>query len=190
MFDLVPAGAADAWLIRCKVHRDDRGDFTRTWSFDEFHEAGLSFTPIQANTSTTRLRGTIRGMHFQHAPRQETKLVRCARGLIFDVITDLRPASPTYRQSRNFELGKDTAQLYVPAGFAHGYQTLTDDVVVEYLMNESYAPDLADGFRYDDPAAAIIWPLPSEVVSDRDRAWPRLDGREFWTRPRDLAGET
>ena len=189
MFDLVSAGPAGAWLIECEVHKDARGDFMRNWSLEVFHEVGIAFTPVQANTSTTAQRGTIRGMHFQHAPRQEAKLVRCARGRIFDVITDLRPASATYRQSCNFELGKDTALLYVPTGFAHGYQTLTDDVVVEYLMNERYAPDLADGFRYDDPAAAICWPLPAGLVSDRDLAWPRLEGREFWNSSLGQAGQ-
>jgi len=190
MFELLPAGAADAWLIKCEVHEDARGDFVRSWSLDEFHEAGLFFSPVQANSSTTRQRATIRGMHFQHAPRREAKLVRCARGRIFDVITDLRPASSTYRRSWDFELGTDTAMLFVPEGFAHGYQTLTDDVVVEYLMNQRYAPELADGFRFDDPAAAIAWPLPPGLVSDRDLAWPGLEGSEFWNLSSGPAGET
>jgi dTDP-4-dehydrorhamnose 3,5-epimerase len=129
-------------------------------------------------------------MHFQHAPRREAKLVRCARGRIFDVITDLRPTSSTFRRSRDFELGTDTPQLFVPEGFAHGYQTLTDDVLVEYLMNERYAPELADGLRYADPAAAIVWPLPPVLVSERDLAWPRLEGREFWNPASGRAGGT
>jgi dTDP-4-dehydrorhamnose 3,5-epimerase len=181
MLEFVPTGAADAWLIQHDVHRDSRGDFARTWSSDDFEAVGIAFAPVQANVSTTSARGTIRGMHFQRAPQEEAKLVRCSRGRIWDVITDLRPASPTYRQSFWFEIGQGgSAAIFVPAGFAHGYQTLTDDVQVEYLMSERYAPELADGFRYDDPAAAISWPLPARLVSDRDLAWPPLAKRAFW----------
>lgn len=178
---LVPTAAPGAWLLRLEVHRDARGDFARTWSVDDFDAAGIAFTPVQANTSVTTRRGTVRGMHFQRAPREEAKLVRCSRGRIWDVITDLRPASETYRRSFGFELGRDgPAAVFVPAGFAHGYQTLTDDVEVGYLMSERHAADLADGFRHDDPAAAIDWPLPATLVSDRDLAWPPLTSREFW----------
>lgn len=181
MLAFEPTGAAGAWLIRLDTFHDARGDFVRTWSFDDFEAAGIAFVPIQANASTTRRRGTVRGMHFQRAPRQEAKLVRCSRGGIFDVITDLRPASPTRRQSFAFELGNDDATaLLVPAGFAHGYQALTDDVQVDYLMSERYAPELADGFRYDDPEAAIAWPLPVTLVSDRDLSWAPLASRDFW----------
>jgi dTDP-4-dehydrorhamnose 3,5-epimerase len=132
-------------------------------------------------------------MHFQRAPHEEAKLVRCSQGQIRDVITDLRPASRTHRRSFSFDLGgDDPLALLVPAGFAHGYQTLSDDVQVEYLMNERYAPDLADGFRHDDPEAAIAWPLPVTLVSDRDLAWPPLASREFWregARPAALRNE-
>jgi dTDP-4-dehydrorhamnose 3,5-epimerase len=177
----VPTSAAGVWLIRYDVHHDSRGDFVRTWSSDDFHAAGIAFAPVQANMSTTPRQGTIRGMHFQRAPREEAKLVRCSRGRIWDVVTDLRPASPTYRQSFGFEIGQaGSVAIFVPAGFAHGYQTLTDDVRVEYLMSERYAPELADGFRHDDPAAAIAWPLPSGLVSDRDLSWPPLESRAFW----------
>jgi dTDP-4-dehydrorhamnose 3,5-epimerase len=181
MLAFEPTGAAGAWLIRLDTFRDTRGDFVRAWSFDDFEAVGIAFVPIQANASRTQRRGTVRGMHFQRAPREEAKLVRCSQGRIFDVITDLRPSSPTRRQSFTFELGDDGATaILVPAGFAHGYQTLSDDVQVEYLMNERYAPDLADGFRHDDPEAAIAWPLPVTLVSDRDLAWAPLASRDFW----------
>jgi dTDP-4-dehydrorhamnose 3,5-epimerase len=188
MLEFQPAGAPGAWLVTCKAHEDARGDFMRCWSFDEFQQAGIVFAPVQASSSSTGQRGTIRGMHFQHAPRREAKLVRCARGSIFDVITDLRPDSATHRNSWTFELRRHTA-LFVPAGFAHGYQTLVDDVLVEYLINECHAPELADGFRPDDPAAAITWPLPPAMVSERDLAWPDLDERDFWAVPGSRAGE-
>jgi dTDP-4-dehydrorhamnose 3,5-epimerase len=181
MLKFVPTGAADAWLIQHDVHRDSRGVFARTWSSDDFRNVGITFVPIQANVSTTNARATIRGMHFQRAPQEEAKLVRCSQGRIWDVITDLRPTSPTYRRSFGFEIGQGgSAAIFVPAGFAHGYQTLSDDVQVEYLMGERYAPELADGFRYDDPAAAISWPLPVRLVSDRDLAWPPLATRRVW----------
>lgn len=184
MLALEPTGAAGAWRIRSQCHRDSRGDFARTWSLDEFRAAGISFTPVQANTSSTVQRGTVRGMHFQRAPRAEPKLVRCSRGRIWDAITDLRPTSRTYRQTFGFEL-EDAGEIaiFVPAGFAHGYQTLTDSVQVEYLMGERYTPELADGFRYDDPEAAIPWPLAATLVSECDLSWPPLGSRELWTGP-------
>jgi dTDP-4-dehydrorhamnose 3,5-epimerase len=181
MLAFEPTGAAGAWLIRLDTFRDARGDFVRTWSLDDFEAAGIAFVPIQANASRTRRRGTLRGMHFQRPPRQEAKLVRCSRGRIFDVITDLRPSSPTRRQSFTFELGDGgSTALLVPAGFAHGYQALTDDVEVDYLMSERYAPELADGFRHDDREAAIDWPLPVTLVSDRDLSFAPLAARDFW----------
>jgi dTDP-4-dehydrorhamnose 3,5-epimerase len=181
MMAFEPAGPAGAWLVRLETFRDARGDFARTWSIDDFEVAGIAFVPVQANASRTPRRGTVRGMHFQRAPREEAKLVRCSQGRIFDVITDLRPASRTYRRSFSFDLGgEDSLAVLVPSGFAHGYQTLSDDVQVEYLMNERYAPDLADGFRYDDPEAAIAWPLAVALVSDRDLGWLPLASREFW----------
>jgi dTDP-4-dehydrorhamnose 3,5-epimerase len=116
-------------------------------------------------------------MHFQTPPHGEVKVVRCVRGAIFDVIVDIRPQSPTYRRWQGFELtAENQRQLYIPAGFAHGFQTLTDDVEVHYLISAFYEPTAASGFRYDDPAFAISWPLPVSVISDRDKAWPPLTG--------------
>lgn len=176
-----PVGDSDARLIELTVHRDDRGGFARTWCAAMFSEAGIDFTPAQGNSSLTRTRGSIRGMHFQRAPRADAKIVRCARGRIHDVIVDLREASPTRGAAFAHELSEDGgAMLYVPGGFAHGFQTLTDDVVVEYLMGEAYVAELYDGFRHDDPAIGLSWPEPVTAISKGDQAWPDLRGRISW----------
>ncbi|WP_294393669.1 dTDP-4-dehydrorhamnose 3,5-epimerase [uncultured Sphingomonas sp.] len=168
----------DARLIELKVHDDERGAFARTWCTELFAAAGILFTPVQGNTSLTRARGSIRGMHFQRAPWRDAKIVRCSRGRIWDVIVDLRPGSPCYRQPHARILSEtDWTMLYVPPGFAHGFQTLSDDVVVEYLMGERYVPTVYDGFRYDDPHVGIDWPEPVTSVSASDLAWPALAGR-------------
>ncbi|MET1029212.1 MAG: dTDP-4-dehydrorhamnose 3,5-epimerase family protein [Dongiaceae bacterium] len=181
---------SDAYLLQLKRHADERGDFMRTWCIDEFAQAGLPFTPVQANMSSTRLQGTVRGMHFQRPPMAEAKVVRCSRGRILDVVIDLRPGSPRRYESFAIELSGDgAAALYVPAGFAHGYQTLTDDVTVDYLMDERFAPALADGCRYDDPAINITWPLPVSCISDKDRSWPLLAERRDWPTADTTAGD-
>jgi len=171
----------DARLIRMERHADARGIFMRTWCAAEFEAAGVSFRPVQSACSLTLRRGTIRGMHFQHAPASETKLVRCPRGSIWDVITDLRPGSQTFSRSFGAELSEENgAALFIPAGCAHGFQTLEDDSVVDYAMDTFYAPALADGFRHDDPAVGIDWPLAVTMTSERDAAWPSLRTRDFW----------
>jgi dTDP-4-dehydrorhamnose 3,5-epimerase len=160
------------------VHRDDRGWFHRTWCRDTMRSAGIEFDPVQGNASRTLKAGTIRGMHFQREPNPDAKIVRISRGRVFDVIIDLRPGSPDFGRWHSLELSEDNgAMLYIPPGFAHGFQTLTDDVCAEYLMGERYIPDLYDGFRYDDPAVAIAWPLTPVGFSDKDLAWPPLTGR-------------
>jgi dTDP-4-dehydrorhamnose 3,5-epimerase len=170
-----------ARLIHLAPSADSRGEFARTWCAGEFEQAGIVFRPVQANVSLTRTPGTIRGMHFQRAPKGEAKLVRCSHGRIWDVICDLRPQSPSHRASFGVELAdRDGTALYVPSGFAHGFQALTNDVTVEYLMDQPYAPELADGFRYDDPEAKIAWPLPAHLLSEKDLAWPALSMRTFW----------
>ena len=179
--DFQPVNLADARLIHLTRHTDPRGEFARTWCLAEFKTAGITFQPIQANRSSTRARGTIRGMHFQREPRAEAKLVRCSSGRIWDVIVDLRQKSPSFARTFGVELNcEDATALFVPAGFAHGFQALTDDVAVEYLMDEQYVPELADGFRYDDPATRIEWPLPARLLSEKDLAWPPLSTRSFW----------
>ena len=168
----------DARLITLDVRGDERGCFARTWCDDLFAEAGIRFTPVQANTSLTRHRGTVRGMHFQRDPWPDAKVVRCSRGTIWDVIVDLRPGSPAFGMQRARELSESSwTMLYVPAGFAHGFQTLSDDVLVEYLMGERYVPAAYDGFRHDDPHLTIRWPEPVAAISPADLAWPALAGR-------------
>lgn len=175
-----PIADTDARLIIPRVHRDDRGAFARSWCAATFDAAGIAFTPVQGNVSYTRHRGSVRGMHFQRAPWDDAKVVRCSRGSIWDVIVDLRPNSPARGTPHVQELtAESNAWLYVPAGFAHGFQTLTDHVTVEYLMGERYVPDAYDGFRHDDPAIGIGWPQPVSAISAADLAWPPLASRLF-----------
>ena len=132
---------------------------------------------MQQNNSQSLKKGTIRGLHFQVAPHAEVKVMRCLRGAIYNVIVDLRPTSPTYRRWQGFELtAENRRQLYVPEGFANGYQALTDEAEVAYLVSVPYAPGAEGGVRYDDPAFAIAWPIEATVVSDKDRAWPNFVG--------------
>ena len=139
-----------------------------------------SILPVQGNTSFTRPRGTVRGMHFQRRPKADAKLVRCTAGRIHDVIVDLREDSPTRGEIYVNQLAADIAtMLYVPPGFAHGFQTLSDSTVVEYLMGVKIMPDLHDGFRYDDPAIGIVWPETVTVLSANDARWPPLADRGF-----------
>jgi dTDP-4-dehydrorhamnose 3,5-epimerase len=162
-----------AWLIEPTPARDERGFFARTFCVKEFKEHGLTTRFVQHNASQSARRGTLRGMHFQSAPHVEVKVVTCLKGAIWDVIIDLRPKSPTYRQWRGFELtATNRHQLYVPKGFAHGFQTLCDDVEVGYLISAFYAPAAASGLRHNDPAFAIDWPLPVSAISEKDRTWP------------------
>lgn len=175
---IVAIADTDARLVELRAFADDRGAFARTWCADSFAEAGITFTPIQGNTSITRRQGSVRGMHFQREPYPDAKIVRCSRGRMWDVIVDLRAGSPGHGVAQARELSAESwTMLYVPAGFAHGFQTLTDDVTVEYLMGERYVPAAYDGFRHDDPDMAIDWPLPITAVSPADLAWPPLAGR-------------
>ena len=177
----VTIGNSDARLIELNLRADDRGSFTRTWCAKSFFDQGIDFRPVQGNSSVTRRRGSVRGMHFQRSPKADAKIVRCTAGRIYDVIVDIRPNSPTRGEVFAYELGPSTARmLYIPAGFAHGFQTLTDDVTVEYLMGIEYAEELSDGFRHDDPAIAIRWPEPVTVLSAKDAAWPSLAERNLW----------
>jgi dTDP-4-dehydrorhamnose 3,5-epimerase len=164
-----------AFVIDLEPHGDERGWFARTWDVHEFRERGLMDAPVQTSASHSAVRGTIRGMHYQAAPFEEAKLVRCSRGAIHDVIIDLRPGSPTFGRHVGFVLSDTNRRmLYVPEGFAHGFQTLEDVSEVTYQMSREYSADHARGVRFDDPAFAIEWPLPVTVVSDRDRSYPDL----------------
>jgi dTDP-4-dehydrorhamnose 3,5-epimerase len=165
-----------AFLIDLEWRKDERGFFARTWCREEFASAGLETRFVQANHAGNHLQGTLRGMHFQRPPFEETKLVRCIRGALYDVIIDLRPNSPTRGQWFGVELTElDQRMLYVPRGFAHGYQTLTDHTEITYQVSEFYAPRHEGGVRYNDPAFGIEWPLEVTAISDKDRCHPLWD---------------
>jgi dTDP-4-dehydrorhamnose 3,5-epimerase len=167
-----PTNLDGAWLITAAPVYDERGFFARTFCTREFADHGLATRYVQHSTSFSRARGTIRGMHFQRPPHSEIKVVSCLKGAIWDVIIDLRPESPTFRSWSGFELSDtNRKQLYVPKGFAHGFQTLTDDTIVAYLISEFYMPEATAGVRYDDPAFAITWPLPVSAISKKDTEW-------------------
>lgn len=164
-----------AWIIHPEPMRDERGFFARTFCVNEFGHHCLETKFPQHSVSHSSRKGTVRGMHFQKAPHAEVKLVRCLTGSIFDVIIDLRPGSPTFRRWQGFELsGANGLQLYIPKGFAHGFQTLGDDTQVNYLISEFHAPAAASGVRHDDPAFGVTWPLPVTAISDKDLRWPDL----------------
>jgi dTDP-4-dehydrorhamnose 3,5-epimerase len=170
----------DVRLIQLEPVTDERGHFVRTFCSREFAAASLATSFIQQNVSYTRSAGTIRGMHFQRTPHAEVKLIRCLAGAIYDVLIDLRPKSPTYMQWEAYELAAgDGRQLYVPTGFAHGFQARVSDTEVSYLMTASYASEAADGVRYDDPSFNIIWPLRVTKVSAKDRLWPDYGSRDL-----------
>jgi dTDP-4-dehydrorhamnose 3,5-epimerase len=162
-----------AYLIDLDRIEDERGFFARTFCRDEFLDHGLNPRLVQCSLSFNGARGTLRGMHFQVAPHEEAKLVRCTAGAIFDVIVDLRPGSPTRLRWFGAELSaQNHRMLYVPEGFAHGLLTLEDNSEVFYQISEFFTPECARGFRWDDPAIAIAWPQPVRIISDRDRSYP------------------
>lgn len=172
-----PVPIQGAYLIDVKRIVDDRGFFGRLWCKKEFDDQGLKSVIVQSNIGVSKTKGTLRGLHYQRAPHQEVKIVRCPRGAIFDVIVDLRPDSPTYKQWFGLELNQENAtMLYVPEGCATGYLTLRDDTEIYYHATESYHPESAAGVRYDDPAFGIQWPAPIAVISDNDKQWPLFRG--------------
>jgi dTDP-4-dehydrorhamnose 3,5-epimerase len=165
-----------ARLIDVELREDERGFFARTWCRQELAAQGLDTEIAQESVSYNRYRATMRGLHFQRAPHEETKIVRCTRGVIYDVLVDLRPHSPTRLCWQGFELTAENRRaVYIPKGFAHGFQTLTDDAEVAYQISAFYAPEAAGGYRYDDAAFGILWPLPVTVISGRDLGWPAFE---------------
>ncbi len=161
-----------ALVIELERREDQRGFFARSFCQQEFAEHGLEVSIAQANVSYSRERGTLRGMHYQAEPFAETKYVRCTRGAVFDVIVDLRHDSPTYCQWASVELSaKNHRTLYVPRGFAHGFQTLRGQCEVTYLVSSAYSPAHERGVRYNDPAFEIEWPLAVQQISDKDSRW-------------------
>ncbi len=166
---------AGAFIVEPERLEDDRGFFARTWCHDEFAAHGLDPALAQCNVSYNKRKGTLRGMHYQAAPYEETKLVRCTRGAIYDVAVDLRPQSTTYKRWVAVELTADNYRMfYIPKGLAHGFQTLQDDSEVFYQMSECYHPECARGVRWDDTALRITWPLPDPIMSSRDRGYADL----------------
>lgn len=168
-----PTELEGAFVIELQRFEDNRGFFARTWAPDVFERHGLVSRIAQMNLSYNRTKGTVRGMHFQHAPYAETKLVRCIRGAILDVIIDLRPGSPSFKRWIGVELTAENRRaLYVPEGFAHGFQTLVDDVEVMYQVSQEYTPSAEGGVCHNDPAFGITWPLPPTEMSPKDMRWP------------------
>ena len=164
---------AGCFLIELEPREDERGFFSRLYCEDEFRAHGIDPTIVQINTAMTRKAGTLRGMHFQTAPHADTKLLRCLKGAIYDVCVDLRPNSPTYCSWVSAELtAANRHMLFLPAGTAHGYQTLTDDAEIMYTTNVKYAPDCATGVRYNDASFGVQWPLDISEISAADLEWP------------------
>lgn len=169
---------AGVWVIEPERIVDGRGWFARTFDATEFEARGLNPTVVQCNASFNARSGTLRGMHYQADPHGESKLVRCVRGAVFDVAVDVRPGSATSRRWHGVELSAENGvAFYIPAGLAHGFQTLTDDCEVLYQMGHPYVPEAARGVRWDDQAFAIDWPtsVGDRIISDKDRAYPDFD---------------
>ena len=162
-----------SYIIELERLNDERGFFARTWCEREFNEHQLECKIVQCNISFNNKKGTLRGMHYQVHPHAEAKLIRCTKGGIYDVIVDLRKDSSTYLRHVSVILSADNRRmLYVPKGFAHGFQTLEDETEVFYQMSELYSPTSARGFRWDDPAFQIAWPADTRTISSRDRSYP------------------
>lgn len=170
---LISVSLPGAYVIELEPIVDERGFFVRTWCAEEFRSQGLNPNLAQCSLSFNERRGTLRGMHFQAEPHAEAKLVRCCSGAIYDVILDLRRASPTYCKWMAVELtAANRKMVYVPEGVAHGFQTLTDGTEVFYQISESYRPECARGVRWDDPLFGMDWPIRAPILSERDRTFP------------------
>jgi dTDP-4-dehydrorhamnose 3,5-epimerase len=168
-----PTALPGVMLVTAEPSQDERGIFVRTFDVDAFAAASLPTVWPQCNVSWNRRRGTLRGMHFQQPPRGEPKLVRCTRGRIFDVAIDLRPDSASFCRWTGAELSHTSRNaLFIPIGCAHGFLTLDDDSEVYYMMGEVFAPELAAGVRWNDPAFGVEWPFAPATISERDASWP------------------
>jgi dTDP-4-dehydrorhamnose 3,5-epimerase len=169
-----PLPLSGAYVIEIEKFEDIRGFFGRAWSDREFEEKGLFGKFVESNVSFSKKKGTLRGMHYQHPPHEQIKLVRCTVGSIYDVIIDLRPDSPTYKKYSGVELSAENRlMLYAPGEFAHGFQTLQPNTEVFYMVSKYYAPESADGIRWNDPAFNIGWPEEAErTIIPRDLSYP------------------
>lgn len=164
---------AGAYLVELEPYEDERGFFALSWSEKEFAARGLDARLVECNVSFNRKKGTLRGMHYQEAPHGQVKVVRCTRGAIFDVIIDLRPSSPTFKQWVGTELSAENHHaLYIPKDFAHGFQTLTEDSEVLYQMSDPYVPGSGRGVRWNDSAFGIQWPDGDRIIIERDNEYP------------------
>jgi dTDP-4-dehydrorhamnose 3,5-epimerase len=164
------------YVVELEVLSDERGFFARSFCTREFQALGLESKVAQCNVSFNSKAGTLRGLHFQAPPHEEARLVRCTRGAIYDVAVDIRPDSRTHRKWHAVELtAENRRMMFIPRGFAHGFQTLMDGTEVFYLMSEFYHPESGRGLRWDDPAIAIAWPLGNPIISDKDSAYPLLE---------------
>lgn len=167
-----------AYVIEIEKHEDERGFFSRSWCTEEFAAKGLDTRLVQCNVSFNKRKGTLRGLHYQVPPHAETKLVRCTRGALYDVIVDLRSGSPTFLKWFGVELtAENYRMLYIPQRFAHGFQTLKDRTEIFYQMSEFYAPEAARGLRWDDPRLGIAWPVADRTISKKDIEYANLDER-------------
>jgi dTDP-4-dehydrorhamnose 3,5-epimerase len=172
-----PLKLQGAFLVELEKREDERGFFARSWCEEEFRAHGLNPVIAQCNVAFNHRKGTLRGMHYSAAPFEEAKLVRCTAGALYDVIIDLRPDSPTYKQhAKEVLTAANHRSLYVPEGFAHGFQTLEDNTEVFYQMSRAYSPEHARGVRYNDPAFGIEWMTDVTVILDRDRTFPDFVG--------------
>jgi dTDP-4-dehydrorhamnose 3,5-epimerase len=166
----------DAFIIELEKFTDQRGFFARTFDHMQFEEKGLESTIVQTNISFTEKKGTIRGLHYQINPFEETKIVMCSKGKIFDVIIDVRKKSNTFGKWIGLELnGKNSKILYIPKGFAHGFQTLEDNSQVIYQNSQIHKPEYEKGIRWDDPFFKIKWPLNEKIISDKDESWKNFE---------------
>lgn len=167
---------AGAYMIDLERRGDDRGYFARTFCAQEFGEQGLVTTFVQSNSSLSAKAGTLRGLHYQHAPAEETKLMRCIQGAMWDIVVDIRPDSPTYLQNFGCELSPENGRaLYVPKGFAHGFQTLKPNTTAFYMVDEFYTPGVEDGFRFDDPELGVELPMAVSEISEKDLSWSLIE---------------
>ena len=170
----LPTSLAGVLIVEPELREDDRGFFARTWCRDEFATAGIPTQWVQCNVSFNRCAGTLRGMHWQAAPHEEAKLVRCTAGAVYDVVLDVRTGSPTFGQWVAIELtAANHRAVFIPGGLAHGFQTLTDNTEVFYHMSAMYHPEAARGVRWDDPAFGIVWPAcEARIIAPRDLSFP------------------